>query len=141
MKGHTAFTVPPSAAPAALPAPAALERTIDFAFRGPSTLHNGEVVRFENEGFVVHMNIAFPTKSRSAARLLAKYLARGNEKKAGKLIAGPPVQFVGPVSHGAVQQQTISARPGWYVQACFMDTQDGRSHTLIGMERVIKITR
>jgi hypothetical protein len=140
-KGHASFMVNPASAPVALPAPAAVERTIDFAFRGPSTLHQGELVRFENEGFVVHMDIAFPVKSRKAARLLAKYLARGNEKKAGKLIAGPPAAFAGPISHGGFQQETITARPGWYVQACFMDTQDGRSHTLIGMERIIKITR
>jgi hypothetical protein len=140
-KGHAAFTVNAAAAPVALPAPAAVERTIDFGFRGPSTLHQGELVRFENEGFVVHMDMAFPTKSRKAARLLAKYLARGKEKKAGKLIAGPPATFFGPASHGASQQETISARPGWYVQVCFMDTQDGRGHTLLGMERIIKIAK
>jgi hypothetical protein len=27
------------------------------------------------------------------------------------------------------------------VQACFMDTQDGRSHTLLGMERIIQIVK
>jgi len=25
------------------------------------------------------------------------------------------------------------------VQACFMDTQDGREHTTLGMERIIRI--
>ena len=43
--------------------------------------------------------------------------------------------------HEAFQQETISAKPGWYVQACFMETQDGRSHTLLGMERIFKITK
>jgi len=45
------------------------------------------------------------------------------------------------VSHEAFQQETITAKPGWYVQACFMETQDGRDHTRLGMERIIKITK
>ncbi len=138
---HAVFTVKPSVAPAALPAPAAIEKTIDFAFRGPRTLKAGSLVRFENEGFVVHMDVAFPVKSHLAALKLAQTLLEGRNKAAERLIAGPPVAFQGPVSHGGTQQQTISAKPGWYVQACFMDTQDGREHTRLGMERVIKIVK
>ena len=36
---------------------------------------------------------------------------------------------------------TITAKPGWYVQACFMETQDGRVHTRLGMERIIRIVK
>jgi hypothetical protein len=141
-KAHATFTVAPSAAPAALPTPQATIRTIDFGFRGPNTLHVGELVRFENEGFEVHMNVAFRAKSRGAAKKIAKALASGNEKGFGKLVApGPPANFAGPISTGAYQQATITAKPGWYVEACFMETQDGRSHTRLGMERVIKITK
>ena len=58
------FTVGAATAAAlALPAPQATEKTIEFAFTGPKTLHDGELVRFENEGFVVHMDIAFPVKN------------------------------------------------------------------------------
>ena len=39
------------------------------------------------------------------------------------------------------QQETITAKPGAYVQVCFMSTQDGRSHSMLGMERVLKITK
>jgi hypothetical protein len=139
---HTSFTVTPAAAPAAVPVPAATIRTVDFAFKGPRTLHDGELVRFENEGFVVHMDLAFPVRSRKAARKVAKALLTGKkEKQAFKLVAGPPVDFSGPLSSGAFQQETITAKPGWYVQVCFMDTQDGRSHTLLGMERIIKIAK
>ena len=49
--------------------------------------------------------------------------------------------FYGPISHGAFMQETITAKPGIYVQVCFMETQDGRDHTLLGMERIIKITK
>jgi hypothetical protein len=44
------------------------------------------------------------------------------------------------LTHGAYQQQVVHVRPGYWVLACFMDTQDGREHTQLGMERVIHIT-
>jgi hypothetical protein len=105
------FKVLASKAPAALPAPAAVERTIEFGFKGPKTLHDGELVAFENEGFLVHMDLAFPVKSMKAAKTAVRDL------------------------------QTITAKPGIYVQVCFMQTQDGRDHTRLGMERIIKITK
>jgi hypothetical protein len=137
----TSFAVTASKAPVALPTPQATLRTIEFGFRGPSILKVGELVRAENEGFLVHMDFAFPTKSREAAKELVKLLRAGKERQAGRLIAGPPLGFAAPVSPGAYQQETITAKPGWYVQVCFMDTQDRRSHTLLGMERIIKITK
>jgi hypothetical protein len=138
---RTSFVVTTSASPAVLPTPQATVRSIEFAFRGPSTLHDGELVRFENEGFLVHMDIAFPVKSKTAARRVVKALLAGQEKGIEKLVSGPPATFAGPLSSGSYQQETITAKPGWYVQACFMDTQDGRSHTRLGMERIIKIVK
>jgi hypothetical protein len=138
---RSSFAVAESKAPAALPAPAAVVRSIEFAFKGPSTLHDGELVEFENEGFLVHMDFAVPVKSMKAAEKVVKALKSGNEKAFGRLIAGAPVSFAGPLSHEAAQEETISAKPGIYVQLCFMTTQDGRSHTLLGMERIIKITK
>ncbi len=141
VKLKTHFTVATSKAPAALPAPAAIERTIDFGFKGPATLHDGELVAFENEGWVVHMDFAFPVKSMRAARAAVADLKTGHEKQLGKLIAGAPIGFAGPLSHGGMQEETITAKPGIYVQVCFMQTQDGRDHTRLGMERIIKITK
>jgi hypothetical protein len=135
------FTVTAAASPATLPTPEATIRSIEFGFRGPAVLHDGELVRFENEGFLVHMDIAFPAKSKSAAKLIVKDLLSGKEKGLEKLVVGAPVAFAGPLSHEAFQQETITAKPGWYVQACFMDTQDGRNHTLLGMERVFRIVK
>jgi hypothetical protein len=140
-KAHTEFTVTASPSPATLPTPEATVRSIEFGFRGPKTLHDGELVRFENEGYLVHMDVAAPTKSEKAAKELAKAFLNGKEKQANKLISGPPVGFAGPLSHEAFQQETITAKPGWYVQVCFMETQDGRDHALLGMERVIKIVK
>jgi hypothetical protein len=138
---RTSFTVTAAKAPVALPAPQATIRSIEFAFRGPSTLHDGELVRFENEGFLVHMDIAFPVKNMKVAKQVVKLLLAGKEKGLQKLVSGAPVTLQGPVSHEAFQQETITAKPGIYVQACFMDTQDGRSHTQLGMERIIHIVK
>ena len=49
--------------------------------------------------------------------------------------------FLDPASHGAHQQEKLSARAGYWVLACFMETQDGRDHTQLGMERVIQIVK
>jgi hypothetical protein len=140
-KAHALFTVTASASPVALPAPQATIRSIEFGFRGPSTLHDGELVRFENEGFLVHMDVAAPVKNMKAARQAVKDLLAGKEKALEKLFSGPPAGFAGPLSHEAFQQETITAKPGIYVEICFMDTQDRRSHSLLGMERIIKIVK
>jgi hypothetical protein len=140
-KAHAIFTVTAAASPVALPTPQATISSIEFGFRGPSTLHDGELVRFENEGFLVHMDIAAPVKNMKAAKQAVKDLFTGKEKAVGKLIIGPPAGFAGPLSHEAFQQETITAKPGIYVEVCFMDTQDGRQHTLLGMERIIRIVK
>jgi len=140
-RAHANFTVSAAASPVALPAPEATIRSIEFGFKGPSTLHDGELVRFENEGFLVHMDVAAPVKNMQAAKQAVKDLLAGKEKAVGKLISGPPAGFAGPVSHEAFQQETITAKPGIYVEVCFMDTQDGRSHSQLGMERIIHIVK
>ena len=140
-RAHANFTVTASATPATLPTPQATVRSIEFGFRGPSTLHDGELVRFENGGYLVHMDLAFAVKSKKDARKALKGLATGHEKGLEKLAAGPPANFAGPLSPGAFQQETITAKPGYYVQVCFMPTQDGRPHTLLGMERIIRIVK
>jgi len=135
-----AFTVTAAASPAALPTPEATIRSIEFGFRGPSTLHDGEVVRFENEGYLVHMDLLVQVKNHSAAKKVVKDLLTGKEKGLEKLIIGEPFG-AGPLSHEAFQQTTITAKPGWYVEVCFMETQDGRPHTRLGMERIVKIVK
>jgi hypothetical protein len=135
------FTVSAAADPAALPKPQATIRAVDFGFRGPSTLHEGELVRFQNDGFLVHMDIALPVRNKAAARRVARGMASGHEKGLVKLFAGPPIGFQGAVSSGAFQQERVEARPGWYVQVCFMEDQRGVPHTRLGMVRPIRIVR
>jgi hypothetical protein len=139
-KVRTSFTVAPSHSPASLPTPQAMERAIDFGFTGPRTLHVGELVGVENEGFVVHMNSALQVKSMSAAKRLVSLLLAGKERQANKLIVGG-FPLSGPVSHGSYQQETITTKPGVYVQVCFMETQDKRDHTRLGMERIIRVVK
>lgn len=140
-KVEASFTIAAASAPASLPTPEATVRTIEFGFRGPATLKDGELVRFEDEGYLVHMDVAFPAKNMKDAQKIVKALKTGKEKGLQKLVAGAPFTLAGPLSHGSYQQETITAKPGIYVQACFMDTQDGRSHTLLGMERIFKIKK
>jgi hypothetical protein len=120
--------------------PAATIAAIEFGLRGPGTLHNGELVRFANHGFLVHMLAAAaarPPRARPRSRSCS------GPARTARPTAWPPgsfVAFAGPLSHDAAQQLTVRARPGWWVLACFMNTQDGREHTQLGMERVIHIT-
>jgi hypothetical protein len=139
-KIHTSFTVTAAKAPVSLPTPQAIEREIDFGFVGPTTLHVGELVGVENEGWVAHMDAALQVKNLKAAKQVVKLFLAGKEKQAFKLAIGG-LNLSGTVSHGAYQQLTINAKPGVYVQACFEDTQDGRAHSRLGMVRIIKIVK
>ena len=135
---HTSFTVGASVAGPPLPVPRAVELMVGHSFRGPRRLRRGELVRFVNRAAVAHMDIAFRVRSRIAAERLAVDLLKGRERDAEKLVAGAPANFAGALSSGAEQQETITAAPGWYVQACFLETR-GRLNTRLGMERVIRI--
>jgi hypothetical protein len=134
------FTVTKSSSPAALPTPGGTVKAIDFGFVGASTLHRGELVRFENDGFVVHMIVGVRVKNMALAAAVTSALKAGKGKLARQLSIGG-ANFAGPLSLGGMQQETISAAPGIYVLACFMNTQDGREHTQVGMVRTIKITK
>lgn len=54
-------------------------------------------------------------------------------------MSGPEVSLLGPASPGALQQEVLHAKPGYYIEACFMDTLDGREHTQLGMLRLIRV--
>jgi hypothetical protein len=134
------FTIATAAHPATLPAPAATIAAIEFGFRGPGTLHQGDLVRFANHGFLVHMIVYATAASHRQARKVARYLHEGKQGLAQRHSTGFGT-FAGPLSHGSYQQLVIRNHRGWYVLACFMETQDGRDHTRLGMERVIHIVR
>jgi hypothetical protein len=134
------FTVTQAASPASLPAPQATVASIEFAFRGPGTLHDGELVRFENQGFLVHMIVGIGVKNAQTAAKVTKLLLAGKDNQAGNL-ATSFLTFDGGLSPGQMEQQMLTAPPGIYVLACFMNTQDGREHTQLGMERTIRIVK
>ena len=136
------FTIAKASSPARLPAPAATVTSIEFGFRGPSVLHDGQIVRFANAGFLVHMIVAIRASSRANARRLAADLKAGRDRKAQRH-AGRRIRDVdGGIPHRAVPSSSrCTPGPGFWVLACFMDTQDRGEHTLLGMERVIKIVK
>ncbi len=136
----TTFVITKAAHPAALPRPQATIASIEFGFRGPGRLHDGELVRFANHGFLTHMIVAARGRNAAGARQIARLLRAGKDGKAQRLATGF-FAFDNVLSHGAFQQLVIHNRPGFWVLACFMDTQDHREHTTLGMVRVIRIVR
>lgn len=139
--GFTTFTVTQSPSPAALPAANATETSIEFGFRGPPVLHDGTIVRAVNGGYLVHMDELIGVKNRATGQAVMALLRAGKDHAAMKLITKSFVNLIGPDSPGGMQQQVLNTKPGYYVQACFMNTQDGREHTQVGMERLIKVVK
>ena len=137
--GFTPFTITKSANPAALPHPGATITTIDFGFRGASTLHDGELVRFENDGFLIHMVMWGRVASVANARKAEAALLAGDLGTAKKYALGQG-QLAGPLSTGAMEQEVVTLPPGVYVIFCAMNAEDGRDHYRLGMYRTIRIS-
>jgi hypothetical protein len=138
----TVFTIAKSSSPDMLPKPGGSLWSIEFGFRGNGTVHDGELLQTGNHGFLVHMMIAIRARggSLATAHLLAKYLREGRMRLAMKL-AGPQVGLFGILTHDQSQEKVVHLLPGYWVLACFMQTQDGRDHVLLGMERVIHVVK
>jgi hypothetical protein len=134
------FVIGTASQPRSLPRPGATISAIDFGFRGPSTLHDGELVRFQNSGFLVHPVQGIGVTSARNARRLTALLRAANDREAPKLGISFP-EFAGPLSPGGFQQELINERPGLYVLASILRTQDGREQTQLGMVRTIRIVR
>jgi hypothetical protein len=137
--GTQMFTVTQSTSPATLPAPQATITAIEFGFLGASTLHDGELVRFQDGGFLVHMIVGIEVKTMANARAVTADLLAG--RRPARRLATGFANFAGPLSPGGMQQEVINAKPGIYVLACFMNAQDGREHTPLGMVRTIRIVK
>jgi hypothetical protein len=136
------FTVSKATSPAKLPKAAATTKAIEFGFRGSSTLKNGTMVRGINQGWLVHMNDFQGVKSAKAGRKVVKLLRAGKPfKQIGPYLTHSRFSVFEPVSHGAIQQSILHTKPGYYVEVCFMATQDGRVHTQLGMERLVKVVK
>jgi hypothetical protein len=138
--GFTPFTIVKSAHPASLPRPGTTVTAIDFAYRGADTLRDGELVRFENDGYLVHMVAWASTASVADASAAEADLLKGDPAGA-KTYATGMGQFVGPISTGAMQQEVITEPPGVYVIFCAMNSEDGRDHFQLGMFRTIQIVK
>jgi len=139
--GFATFTVTQSASPAALPAAQATQTAIEFGFKGPSVLHDGTIVRAQDGGYLVHMIIGFGVKDPAVGRQVMALLKAGKDGKAQSLSNHQFLDLAGPLSPGGMQQAVLSVKPGYYVEACFMDTQDHREHTQLGMLRLIRVVK
>jgi hypothetical protein len=139
--GHAVFTVTASPHPATLPTPGATVKAIDFGYRGATTVHDGELVRFENDGYLIHMFQYAQVKNAASATKAEALLAAGKLSAAKKYAIALPGQFAGPLSSGAAQQETITEPPGVYVMFCSMNTQDGREHYQLGMVSTIRVVK
>ncbi len=135
---HTTFHIAASSHPAPLPAPRATVHAIEFGFRTPATLHQHSLVRFENDGYLVHMVIGIRARNNTDAQKLVAALRRGDDGTAQRLATGF-AGFMEPVSHGGLLQEQLDVAKGVWVLSCFMDTQDGREHTQIGMVKIIRV--
>jgi hypothetical protein len=138
--GIQLFTVTASSSPVALPAAKSTEAAIDFGFTGPSVLRDGTIVRAENQGYLVHMITMIGVRNAASGQAVMALLRAGKDNAARKLATGH-VSLLGPASPGAMQQEVLNAKPGYYVEACFMDTQDHRGHTRLGMLRLVRVVK
>lgn len=138
---YTTFTIDANSSPSRLPTADEWQKAVDFRFRGPATLHTGQVIRATNSGWVVDDLWSFQVKSRKAGHKVIKLLRAGRYGVIDAIVhsVGQDYSLFGPISHGAVQQFVFNANPGWYVEACFMGTQDGREYTQLGMERLVQV--
>jgi hypothetical protein len=134
------FAITPAAHPVALPKPGATISSIEFGFTGATKISDGEIVRWGNAGFLIHMIIGVQAPSLAKAKQIAALLKAGKDNAAQALAVGF-FGWDGALSHGQSFETVISQKPGYWVLACFMDTQDGREHTTLGMERVIQILK
>jgi hypothetical protein len=137
---NTTFTIAKSAHPAALPKPGATISSIEFGFRSPAKLHDGELVKWANAGFLVHMIVGAEAPNLATAKKIAADLKAGKDNAAEALATGF-YSWDEALSHGQAFESVISQKAGFWVLACFMDTQDGREHTTLGMEKVIQIVK
>lgn len=134
------FFIYPSSHPAPLPVPGATVASREFGFTGATKLHDGEIVKWANNGFLVHMTFGIRAKSLAGADKIAALLKAGKDNAAQSL-ATAVYGWVGALSHGESFESVVTQSPGYWVIACFMDTQDGREHTTLGMEKVIQILK
>lgn len=86
---------------------------IEFAFTGPGRLHRGELVRFANHGYLVHMITGIRAKNLADVRELAKLPKEGKINQASKLATGF-VSFLNPrrTAHCSKRRFRLGAATG-----------------------------
>ena len=139
--GFTPFTIAAASKPASLSNPKETLSTIEFGFTGNTTLHDGDLVRFKNDGYLIHMVQAAEVKDVADAKKVEADLLADNVNAAKKYAISPLETWSGPLSSGEQQQYTFNASPGIYVVFCSMNTQDRREHFQIGMYKTVTVVK
>ena len=119
------FTVTQSSSPASLPAARATEASIEFGFKGPKVLRDGSVVRVENDGFLVHMDVLIGARNRAGARKIMALQKAGKDHKAQKL-ATAFLNLLGPASPGR-DAAGDPERKAWLLRPGLLHGHPGRS--------------
>jgi hypothetical protein len=107
-------------------------------------LHDGELVRFKNDGYLIHMFVFIQAKSLADAKLAEQGILSGKCNGGGQCMryaTGVKGEFAGPLSHAELQQEVVNEPPGVYVIVCVMNAEDGREHDQLGMFRTITIAK
>jgi hypothetical protein len=87
------------------------------------------------------MIIGFGVQNPAVGQQVMALLRAGKDGKAQRLSNQQFLNLAGPLSPGGMQQAVLNVEPGYYVEACFMDTQDHREHTQLGMLRLIRVVK
>ena len=88
------------------------------------------------------MIVLIGVRSKAAVPRVLRLQRAGAPQKAFRpYLNGQFVSLLDPASPGALQQLVLHAKPGYYVEACFMDTQDRREHTQLRMERAVRVVK
>jgi hypothetical protein len=119
---------------AAAPRPDARIRMVDYGFRGRRTLPRNGRIRFVNDGTTFHFAIAFPLRRGVSTRRANRVFRGDNDRAAGRIVAGAPVDALSLISQGSTQTNEIRfPRRGRYAMVCFFG-----AHNELGMSRVYR---
>jgi hypothetical protein len=135
-RGVSTFATSAQSNGAAAPAPNATVRMVDLRFRGDTVLPRRGVVRFQNDGGVPHIAVAFPLRARVTTAQFGRALRANDQRALGRLLAGEPTGLQNLISGGGASddQRVAFSRAGRYGLVCFVN-----EHHRLGMYRLVRV--
>lgn len=141
---QVAFEVAGERSAAPLPEAGATVEMRDFKWsKTKDVLPAQGTLRVRNAGKQLHFLLAMPASSSKNASRLEKLLrsrSRSAERRAERLIAGPPAEPVGLISPGVENRVQVDLKKGHYVLVCFYSSpaSKNRQHNQLGMARKVR---